>query len=75
MVRTTEAIFTNGVLKPTEPLNLREQERVRITVEQLPEPTEEERARALRRFFEAADRSGFRSTGPYPTRDELHERR
>ena len=37
--------------------------------------TEEERAEALRRFNEHADAVTFRSTGPYPTRDELHERR
>jgi predicted DNA-binding antitoxin AbrB/MazE fold protein len=35
MTRVTEAIFANGVLTPTEPLPLREQERVRITVESI----------------------------------------
>ncbi len=39
------------------------------------QPTEEERGEALRRFQERADKMQFRSTGPYPTRDELHERR
>jgi hypothetical protein len=38
-------------------------------------PTEEERQEALKRFQERADQMQFRSTGPYPTRDELHERR
>jgi hypothetical protein len=33
------------------------------------------REEALRRFNERVDSSTFRSTGPYPTRDELHERR
>jgi predicted DNA-binding antitoxin AbrB/MazE fold protein len=77
MVRTTEAIFSDGVLKPVEPLGLREQQRVRITVEEVEAepPTEAERAAALKQFFENADRMGFRSKGPYPTRDELHERR
>ncbi len=75
MIRTTEAIFTDGVLKPVEPLNLREQQRVRITVEEVEALTESERAAALKQFFEKADRMGFRSEGPYPTRDELHERR
>jgi hypothetical protein len=37
-------------------------------------PTEEERQEALRRMKEQAERMQFRSTGPYPTRDELHER-
>jgi predicted DNA-binding antitoxin AbrB/MazE fold protein len=31
---TLEAIYENGVLKPSRPLPLREHERVRITVEQ-----------------------------------------
>jgi hypothetical protein len=38
------------------------------------QPTEEERDEALKRFRERADRMQFQSTGPYPTRDELHER-
>ena len=38
-------------------------------------PTEEERQEALTRMKERAERMQFRSTGPYPTRDELHERR
>lgn len=38
------------------------------------QPTEEERQEALKRFNERADRMQFRSTVPYPTRDELHER-
>lgn len=77
MVRTTEAIFANGVLKPVEALNFHEGQRVRITVEGIERgtPTEAERAAALKQFFESADRMGFRSEGPYPTRDELHERR
>jgi hypothetical protein len=36
---------------------------------------EKERAEALERFLALARASTFRSTGPYPTRDELHERR
>jgi hypothetical protein len=35
---------------------------------------EAKREEALKRFNERADASKFRSTGPYPTRDELHER-
>jgi hypothetical protein len=40
-------------------------------------PTEREKRRqeALTRFQARADASRFRSAGPYPTRDELHERR
>ena len=76
MIRTTEAIFEDGVLKPVESLNLRDRQRVRITVEEVGEgPTEAGRAAALKQFFDSADRMGFRSNGRYPTRDELHERR
>jgi predicted DNA-binding antitoxin AbrB/MazE fold protein len=33
MILTIEAIYENGVLKPTQPLPLKEHERVQITVE------------------------------------------
>jgi len=77
MLRTTEAIFEKGLLRPVEALNFHEGQRVRITVEEADgeTPNGAERAAALKRFFENADRMGFRSEGPYPTRDELHERR
>ena len=43
-----------------------------------PPPSDEERekarAAALDRFLSLARSSSFRSTGPYPSRDELHER-
>jgi hypothetical protein len=38
------------------------------------QPTEEERQEALNRMEERAKKMQFRSAGPYPTRDELHER-
>jgi hypothetical protein len=36
---------------------------------------ERERQAGLQRLLELANASHFRSEGPYPTRDELHERR
>jgi predicted DNA-binding antitoxin AbrB/MazE fold protein len=33
MVRVTEAIFSQGVLKPVDELQLREQQRVRLIIE------------------------------------------
>lgn len=35
---------------------------------------EKVRAAAVEQFLELARSSSFRSSGPYPTRDELHER-
>ena len=35
---------------------------------------EKKREEARQRFNALADASTFRSSGPYPTRDELHER-
>lgn len=35
---------------------------------------EKARAAAVEQFLTLARSSSFRSTGPYPTRDELHER-
>ena len=35
---------------------------------------ENARATALKQFLALAQSSSFRSTGPYPARDELHER-
>lgn len=38
------------------------------------ERTEADREAALQQFLAGAKASTFRSEGPYPTRDELHER-
>lgn len=76
MIRTTEAIFENGVLKPVEAMNFREGQRVRITVEEVgAKPSSADRESARQRFLAGVRRSRFKSNGPYPTRDELHERR
>ncbi len=36
MTLTVEAVYENGVLKPTQPLPLQEHERIRITIEPRP---------------------------------------
>jgi predicted DNA-binding antitoxin AbrB/MazE fold protein len=36
MALTVEAVYENGVLKPTQPLPLKEHERVRVTVQAQP---------------------------------------
>jgi predicted DNA-binding antitoxin AbrB/MazE fold protein len=48
MPLTFEAIYENGVLKPTQPLPLKEHEKVRITVE--PELTWAERTAGMLRW-------------------------
>jgi hypothetical protein len=47
---------------------------VEVIVPITDEKTEADRVEALKRFQARADASRFRSDGPYPTRDELHER-
>ena len=39
------------------------------------DPAEDEQPEALQRFLSRARASTFKSPGPYPSRDELHERR
>lgn len=73
-VQYTEAIYSNGVLKPVEPLELGEGERVRLTVQRTGEAGARDREAAFRRLVEDGNRMNFRSQGPLPTRDELHER-
>ena len=51
MTETITAIYEKGLLRPLEPLNLREQQRVRIQV--LPEESEDEGAVAIRILVEA----------------------
>jgi predicted DNA-binding antitoxin AbrB/MazE fold protein len=75
MTKIIEAIFSNGVFRPVEPFSLQEQERVRLTVETVGPAANGEGNAARKALIEGMKRSIFRSTGPYPLRDELHERR
>jgi hypothetical protein len=45
-----------------------------VTVDSHNGDREAARAATLDRFLALAQGSSFRSTGPYPTRDEVHER-
>jgi predicted DNA-binding antitoxin AbrB/MazE fold protein len=78
MTQTITATFENGVLKPTQPLDLPEHAQVQITIGPLEsdlqkqwDATKEERLAALE--------NSLRMAKPHPekhmTRDELHERR
>jgi predicted DNA-binding antitoxin AbrB/MazE fold protein len=73
MTQTTEAIYTNGVLKPTRELDLREQQRVRVIVETI-EDGSADRPAAVARLNAGIDSMQFFSNGRLPTRDELHDR-
>jgi len=84
-VRIEATIEADGELHLTQ-LPCRRGDRVEATVLILDSPTpaavqaekdeaECKRQKALEHFLELARTSKFRSEGPYPTRDELHERR
>jgi len=55
-------------------LPCRKGNRVEVIVLITDERTEQDRQEALDRFLAGAKASSFRSEGPYPARDELHER-
>lgn len=74
MVKVTEAIFSQGVLKPVDELELREQQRVRLIIETVDVRHDSDRAAALGRLRAGIEGMGFSSSGPLPTRDELHDR-
>lgn len=73
MTRTIDAIFSNGVLTPTEPLPLREHERVRITLETV-ERNGDSRDAAVRRMSDGFGKLLLRTGGRLPAREDLHER-
>ena len=72
--QVTEAIYTKGVLKPLQPLDLRESERVRLMVQKLDEPPRQDRKVLLAKLREGIEKMNFRSNGSYPSRDEIHDR-
>ena len=75
MSQITEAIYTNGVLKPKENLALREAQRVRLTIEALDDDTDRgDRLAALQRLLAGIEGMRFYSSERLPSRDELHDR-
>lgn len=74
MTQKIEAVYTGGVLKPSGALPLREQQRVRLTVETIDEPGQD-RAAAIARLKAGIASMRFFSEGPLPSREELHDRR
>jgi hypothetical protein len=72
-IHVETVVESDGVLHITNLPCLRG-DRVEAVIVLHRETAEPERDAARRRFLERAGRSQFRSSGPYPTRDELHER-
>ena len=73
-IRLERTIEKDGELHLAD-LPCRRGDRVEAIVLVLPQtPDEEKREEALQRYLARAKSSGFCSTGPYPTREELHER-
>jgi hypothetical protein len=70
MIQNTEAVHTNGVLQPSGILRLQEQQHVRITVE--PIENTGDRQAALARLKAGIASMQFSSSGPLPSREELH---
>ena len=74
MTTVIDAIYANGMLKPSKALPLRDQQRVRLIVQTIDRPSTANREAALRRFFAGVEAMNFHLEGPLPTREELHER-
>ena len=74
MTQKVDAVYTDGVLKPTRELALRDKQRVRLTVETIDDP-EQDRKAAITRLKAGIASMGFFSEGPLPGREELHDRR
>jgi predicted DNA-binding antitoxin AbrB/MazE fold protein len=72
MAQITDATYANGVLKPDRPLDLSENQRVRVVVEAL-DDQREDRAAALARLKCGIASMQVFSNGRMPSRDQLHE--
>ena len=75
MSQQIEAVYTDGVLKPARELPLRDQQRVRLTVEAIDDLPAGDREAAIARLKAGIVRMGFFSEGRLPSREELRERR
>jgi len=73
MTQITEAVYTQGVLKPTGELSLKEQQPVRLIVEPIDEVIGDRQA-AVARLRAGIASMQFFSNGRLPTRAELHDR-
>ena len=74
MTQKVEAVYTDGILKPTGELSLKDKQRVRLTVETIDQPAGDREA-AIARLRAGIASMRFFSEGPLPSREELHDRR
>jgi predicted DNA-binding antitoxin AbrB/MazE fold protein len=74
MTQKVEAVYIDGILKPTRELSLKDKQRVRLTVETIDEPAGDHEA-AVARLKAGIASMRFFSEGPLPSREELHDRR
>jgi len=74
MTQKVEAVYTDGILKPTGELSLKDKQRVRLTVETIDERAGDRDA-AIARLKAGIAGMRFFSEGPLPSREELHDRR
>jgi hypothetical protein len=72
-VKIKSVVQKDGELQLTD-LPCRKGDAVEGTLVFVPQTTPEEREEARTRLIERAKASKLHSTGPYPTRDELHDR-
>lgn len=75
MVRVTDAIFREGRLEFVEPLHLRENERVRVTIESEDGLPESSNQAAVARLREGFDRLSLDLSGGLPSKAEMHDRK
>jgi len=70
--QVTDAIYSEGVLKPLGSVSLNESERVRLAIERT-EPSEPDRQLALERLRAGIEQMAFFLSGPLPSRDDRHD--
>lgn len=74
MTQVTEAIYSQGMLKPLEQLDLADQQRVRLIVQSLEEETLVSREEAIERLRKGIQLMDFHSQGQLPSRPDLYDR-
>jgi predicted DNA-binding antitoxin AbrB/MazE fold protein len=74
MTRVLKAVYSRGVFRPLEAVELAENQPVELTVKTVAAASNGDRDAARQRLLESLRSSPLRLTRPLPTRDELHKR-